>query len=320
MAYTGTEIFDRAIVVLDELSDTGVVLDAQVKEYKYRAPSLLDLWQQQNTDLRATHDILRKPPVNLLGTRYDVKEHGADDETFAATAAAGVATSTAGAAVFTVDNQSEVYIENRVAGAWANAAGYYAQDGGDETAFDGLITVAELTAPSTFKCRMTAAGTQTRLRFSGDYQYLFSNFALFDIALPTCARVPEYGEYVKYALPDNFDRVEQILTESPAAGLSHKWENGSDLMVNYDYEGTIKITYRPNPTKITALTQTLEISEGAAAAGVYYLAMYFAMSDQNEDLASLCRSEYQRISSKMTVKKPLKAQPIRDVYGISSIR
>jgi hypothetical protein len=92
-------------------------------------------------------------------------------------------------------------------------------------------------------------------------------------------------------------------------------------MVNYgDYEGEIRITYRPAPAKITALTQTLEISDGAAAAAAHYLAMHFAESDQNDSLKNLCKERYQEVLYKTTVKKPLAPSKIRDVYGIGNIR
>ena len=41
--YTGTEIFSQAIAILDELSDSGTIVESQIKEYKHRAPYLLDL-------------------------------------------------------------------------------------------------------------------------------------------------------------------------------------------------------------------------------------------------------------------------------------
>ena len=312
MAYTGTEIFDRAIAILDELSDTGTVLDSQVSEYKYRAPYLLDVWQHENTELQETATILRKPETNLLGARFDVQAHSTGDITYESR-------TTAKAAVFTVNDQAEVFIENYVSGAWVNAAGYYSQDEGEETGFDGVISVPALTTPSSFKCRVTPQGDKTRIRFSGEYYYLFSNFALFEAAFSSCGKVPEYGEYVRYDLPDNFDTISQILTESPSAGLTHRWENG-DLMVGYDYEGEIKITYRPSPVKITDLSQTLEISDGAATAGAYYLAHHFFISDQNEDMANMCAGKYREIESKMSVKKPQAPTRIRDVYGISGIR
>lgn len=47
MSYTGTEIFNMSIAIINELSDTGTVTDALVSEYKYRAPYLLDLWQKE---------------------------------------------------------------------------------------------------------------------------------------------------------------------------------------------------------------------------------------------------------------------------------
>lgn len=50
MSYTGTEIFNQSIAILDELSDAGTIVESQVKEYKHRAPYLLDLWQKEIGD------------------------------------------------------------------------------------------------------------------------------------------------------------------------------------------------------------------------------------------------------------------------------
>ncbi|MPM89640.1 hypothetical protein SDC9_136752 [bioreactor metagenome] len=47
MAYTGTEIFNKAIAVIDELSDAGTITEAQVNTYKARAPYLLDSFQHE---------------------------------------------------------------------------------------------------------------------------------------------------------------------------------------------------------------------------------------------------------------------------------
>lgn len=45
--YTAQEIFDNAISIIDELSDTGAISPSQVKEYSARAPYLLDMWQRE---------------------------------------------------------------------------------------------------------------------------------------------------------------------------------------------------------------------------------------------------------------------------------
>ena len=112
MSYTGTEIFDRAIAILDELGDTGTVLDSQVSDYKYRAPGLLDLWQHENTGLQETATILRNPETNLLGARFDEQVHSTGDITYESR-------TTAKAAVFTINDQAEGYIENYVSGAFS---------------------------------------------------------------------------------------------------------------------------------------------------------------------------------------------------------
>ena len=39
--YTGKEIFDISISIMDELSENGTVSDNYVREYKNRAPALL---------------------------------------------------------------------------------------------------------------------------------------------------------------------------------------------------------------------------------------------------------------------------------------
>lgn len=47
MAYTGAEVFDMAIAVIDELSATGTINEADVREYRDRAPYLLNMWQHE---------------------------------------------------------------------------------------------------------------------------------------------------------------------------------------------------------------------------------------------------------------------------------
>jgi hypothetical protein len=132
--------------------------------------------------------------------------------------------------------------------------------------------------------------------------------------------VPEYGEYVKYDMPTNFNSITQITEENPTSGLYHRWENNKDLYINYAFEGVLKITYKPTPTKITALTQTLEVSESSAIAGAYYLAEHFAMADQNSELAQRCKQKYAELKSEDMRERPLFPQSITDVYNIAGIK
>ena len=315
MSYTGTEIFNMSVAILDELSDTGTIVDAEIKEYKYRAPYLLDLWQKEYAkkgSLFNTVEINRKPITPLYGDRSNIMEHIDEDKTYETSEAAH-------SFCFKVDNECSVYVEEYVGGAWVNATGTYSQDGGTATAYTGAITVTALTSPASIKGLITATGTKARLRFTGSYYYQFYNFALYAAAFPTCARVPEYGEYIKYAMPTNFNSITQITQEIPQTGLYHRWENSKDLYINYDFEGVLKITYKPTPTKITLLTQTIEVAESSAISGAYYLAEQFALADQNSELAAMCAAKYKELKGEDLKERPLSPQPIIDVYGISSI-
>lgn len=67
-------------------------------------------------------------------------------------------------------------------------------------------------------------------------------------------------------------------------------------------------------TKITSLNQILQVSEKGATAGAYYLSRFFAISDQNMELADVCQSKYETL--KRECKKPLPATEIVDVYNL----
>ena len=47
MSYTAQEIYDMAIVIMDELSNSGTVDPNQTKEYRHKAPRLLDMFQKE---------------------------------------------------------------------------------------------------------------------------------------------------------------------------------------------------------------------------------------------------------------------------------
>lgn len=65
--------------------------------------------------------------------------------------------------------------------------------------------------------------------------------------------------------------------------------------------------------KITSLTQTVQVSDRNCPSCSYYLAMHYALADQNTDLADVCRSEYETLKRKATL--PATIEEITDVYG-----
>jgi hypothetical protein len=136
MSYTGTEIFDRAIAILDELSDTGAVVDSQIKEYKYRAPYLLDLWQKEmakSGDFFKTFELSCFRKNNLLG---DVSQMGKIIENNGETQEY----SAVGAHCFYLEVDGDCTLTFTEGGA--NVSGTYSFNGGAETPFDGTINIA----------------------------------------------------------------------------------------------------------------------------------------------------------------------------------
>ena len=322
MAYTGTELFSRAIAILDELSDTGAVVTADVAEYQYRAPYLLDLWQHEmikSGDAFKTFELDCFRKKNLLGDLSQMGiaiENNAQSQAYSAT----------GAYCFYLEVDGDCVITFTENGAVL--AGSYSFNGGANTAFTGTITITVPAGTTTFlpiKGILTAAGGNVTMTITGSYYFRHTNRALSPYKFATADKVPDFKPWVKVTMPTDFKSRSQIITEFPSwqyqeGSSSIKWEGANELYVLFSYEGLIRIKYVPVPTKITALTQTLEVDEITASSGAYYLAEHFAMADQNTELADLCRKKFKELKLESMIKQPLQPAEIKDFYSISDIK
>lgn len=302
MSYTGTEIFECAIVVIDELSETGTVSDSQIKEYKYRAPRLLDMWQHEmmrNADKRKTYEFSNKRIPNQLGdlSRMSVIDEHIDDVIFEATGSQ--------AYYFEVDNEATVYIEEYIDGSWT---------------IKSTISVPKQTTDNHFiayKGLTNASATNdVRIRFSGSYYYRISNVCLYEYSFQA-DKIPDFVPWRKVTMPDDFKYASQVIDQYPMWQYENdtqcKWE-GNNLYISYFYEGNVRVVYVPIPIKITDLTQTLEVDEINCISGAYYLAEHFALADQNTDLANRCKAKYKELKIESAIKQPLTLQEVIDVY------
>jgi hypothetical protein len=324
MPYTGTEIFDRSIAIIDELSDSGAVSDAQIAEYKYRAPYLLDLWQKEMArtgGLFKTFEISCFRKKNLLTdvNQFQAVEHTDTDQTYEGTGA--------NCFFFGVDGPATVSIEELTGAVWTAVTGTYIKDNGTPTAFTG--TIAADTATSSFSyykgiISPTNSANSIRLRFSGTYYYRHTNRALCPYKYQAAADVQDFMPWCKITMPTDFKSKSQIIDEYPnwqySEVTNHRWEGSNELYVLFSYEGIIRIKYIPVPTKITVLTQTLEVDDITATSGAYYIAEHFAMADQNDALAKKCRDKFKELKIEGMVKTPLAPSDIKDIYGISDIK
>jgi len=322
VAYTGNEIFNQSIVILDELSDSGTIVDNQIKEYKYRAPYLLDLWQHEmaaHGDLHKTFELSCFRKKNLLG---DISQMGIIIENNAESQAyTGV-----GAYCFYLEVDGDCTITFTENGA--ALSGTYSFNGGTETAFTGTIAITVPAGTTSFlpiKGILTATGGNVTMTITGSYYFRHNNRALSPYKFATADKVPDFKPWYKVTMPSDFKSRSQIISEYPnwqyqENSPSIKWEGANELWVMFSYEGLIRIKYVPVPVKITALTQTLEVDEITAGSAAYYLAEHFAMADQNSELASRCKEKFRELKIESMIRQPLQPAEIKDIYSIGQIR
>jgi len=320
--YTGTEIFSQAIAILDELSDSGTIVESQIKEYKHRAPYLLDLWQREmikNGDLFKTFELSCFRKKNLLGDTSQlgiIIENNAEPQSYSAS----------GAYCFYIEVDGDCTLTFTEDGT--PLRGKYSFNGGAETAFTGTVNITVPDGTTSFlpiRGILTASGGNVTMTISGTYYFKHNNRALSPYKFATADKVPDFKPWYKVQMPSDFKSRSQIISEHPSwqyqeGSSSVKWEGANELYVMFSYDGIIRIKYIPVPTKITDLSQTIEVDDITATSGAYYLAEHFAMADMNDELARRCKEKFRELKIDSMVKTPLQPSEIKDIYNISSIQ
>lgn len=320
--YTGTEIFSQAIAILDELSDSGTIVESQIKEYKHRAPYLLDLWQREmikNGDLFKTFELSCFRKKNLLGDTSQlgiIIENNAEPQSYSAS----------GAYCFYIEVDGDCTLTFTEDGT--PLSGKYSFNGGAETAFTGTVNITVPAGTTSFlpiRGILAASGGTVTMTISGTYYFKHNNRALSPYKFATADKVPDFKPWYKVQMPSDFKSRSQIISEYPSwqyqeGSSSVKWEGANELYVMFSYDGIIRIKYIPVPTKITDLSQTIEVDDISAVSGAYYLAEHFAMADMNDELARRCKEKFRELKIDSMVKTPLQPAEIKDVYSITAIK
>lgn len=308
--YTADEIYSMSIVIMDELSDSGTIDANQTKEYRHKAPFLLDMFQKEmakSGGLYKEFEISCVRKKNLLGDTLQCTpvENNGDTQSYSAK---GV-----NCFYFEVDGDCTV--------TFPGITGKYSFNGGPETAFNETITITVPEGTTSFlPCKgILDATADATMTFSGTYYYRHIHRALCPYKYPTADKVPDFKPWYKVTMPDDFKSRSQVINEYPMwqyeIDASHRWEGDKELYIQFAYEGIVRIKYIPIPEKITDLSQTMEIDDITATAGAYYLAEHFAMSDMNSELAARCKSKFNELKKESMLRMPLSNSEIIDVYG-----
>ena len=314
MAYTVEDIFKRACSLVDSLTDAGDIDASTTADYRGRSLTLVDMCQKELlkvSDNYSKYEIALRSIPNLLGVNnyFDVREYkGVEDVSIEAI---NDEVGSVRAYYFESDGSSgTVYIEDYTT-QW-NVLDTITLSNTTKgfQAYSGLVT------PST-------GASKSRIRFSGSFYYKYVNVALYSYPLVT---VPAYKQWIPVELPvdlkeiDNvvFDAYDGVYTNEPSYKI--EWEgNRQTIYVDYTLQGTLRVEYRPYPVAPTAFTDTISVDDMAAQCIVYYLAMNFIGTEQNEDLRNQFRSQYENLKLEVSRKQPESQVPLLDYYSDTNV-
>lgn len=322
MAYTGQEIFERCMAVMDEMQTDGTLSTDDVAEYKAKAPMLLDIWSKRmakSAGKKKTFEISCFRKKNLLG---DVGQMGAIKENNGTTDEY----TGKGANCFYLEVDGDCTITFSEDGG--TLSGKYSFNGGAETDFTDSIAITVPAGTTSFLpirgILSPASQTSTiTMSITGTYYFKHNNRALCPYKYASADKVPDFKPYYKIDMPTDLISRTQIITEFPSwqyneGSAAVKWENDNEMYVMFSYEGLIRINYVSLPVKITSLDQEIEYAENVAMSAVPYLVKHFARADMNDEMTSDAKEEFRQMFADASTKEPLSTTEIVDIYAIGS--
>jgi hypothetical protein len=301
---TAQQVFNITMAFADEIDDTSVINPTNTASYRVRTPGILTAIQAELIkigNMYSTYEISNKPIANMLGLL-----NGMDYLEYLDTEITKEASGSVKAYYFEVDGEGTVYVEDYTNG-WNILKTINVPDTVTNfTAFKGIVTP-------------TAGATKSRLRFTGSYRYLITNYAMFSVPLQE-SKVPDFRPWIKKTMPSDFNSIDQIVNEYPqrqyTKDVAYKWEGANELWINYFYEGNIRIKYRPVPLPITSITQTLQVDDVTANTLLPYALGAELFKEENEDIYKHFIQRYRELKALSMIGKPVSEQAIVDVYSL----
>lgn len=130
------------------------------------------------------------------------------------------------------------------------------------------------------------------------------------------------NKWLKITLPINFMSIKKITildnNDVYSVYSDYKLEkdgSNSYLYIKLENICTVKVQYKPYPTTILTIDDYVELDAITSTGITYGLCKYFAMSEQNEFVESICNSKFIEIKNNK-VRVPAQAEIITDVYKV----
>lgn len=288
--------------LIDERLDSGSLSSDDTVSYSVKAPGLLNILQNELIkvgEVYSTYDIDNFPKYPMLGS-FNYHEH---DDTSIEHEVSGAVKSY----YFEVNGPATVYIEDYTTSWNTLATVTVPVTVSNYTAYSGSVTG-------------TANATKSRIRFSGSYYYNYTNFALYS---QNFYSVPVYRPWVEKEMPSDFKSVDQIVKEYEYQRYERdgifKWEGKNKLFVSHGFKGSIRITYVPILTEITALTDTLQLDDTTCEQVLPYGLAALLLVHENPDIANYMSQRFDELKFIAQKKSPSAFHEIEDVYSSRGI-
>jgi len=300
------DIMNKVLVMIDNFTEDGVDIPTSENiDIEKKVVLLTDMAQKELWKLNKNTkqiEITRKPPENKLGGSTGLIDFEGDTQYYPSTdGVSGVQGYSIQVTEEASDNATITYQEE-VSGSWVDLL--TVSPTGSQTTYKGVLSVTDTNNP-------------VRVKIDGTEHFLHHNRALWKYKYKSSS-VPTYEAWVKFALPDDFNGLDMVVEEfnvsEYAQTENYKIENYRDFYFNFDYNGSIRITYKPIPETITALTDEVQIDEPLAQSIVYDIVAKLGFYE-NPDLVNW--SEGRRIESKSdaSVNDVVSAEIVIDFYG-----
>lgn len=310
MATVRVEIFDKILAMLDQYTEDGVPvsqddnIDIEKKVIVLTDMHQKELWKHNRNTKQV--QIINKPPENRLGllsnfdlidyegeTQYYPNEQGIDN-----VQGYSIQVNTE------ANDNATILVQELIGGTWTTLVTIAPTGITEQTTYKGVLSVSSTSNP-------------VRYKIDGTEHFLHQNRALWKYKYKTDA-VPTYEPWVEYTLPSDFNSVAMVVEEFPNVKYSQaanfKLENFKDFYYAFDFEGEIRITYKPVPATITSLDDELQIDTVRAQDLIYDIVAKLGFYE-NPDLVNW--AEGRRVENKAEAQsdEALSAEVLVDYYG-----
>ena len=300
------DIMNKVLAMIDNYTEDGVVvaeadnIDVEKKVILFTDMAQKEMWKYSKNTKQI--EITNKQPENRLGmlsnfdlvdfegeTQYYPNESGIED--------------VQGYSI-QVNGDCTLTYQELVAGTWTDLVVLTPTSIDTLTTYKGVLSVSNTTNP-------------VRLKIDGTTHFLHQNRALWKF-LYQADKVPTYEPWVKYELPEDFNSVDMIVEEFQvrqyAQSNNYKLENFKDFYFNFYFNGSIRITYKPVPVTITALSDTVQIDEVLAQNIVYDICSKLGFYE-NPDLVNWAEGRRLENKQEASTDEALSAEVVVDYYG-----